>query len=173
MWSNADVNQLRARDYLRADYIAALCETLSPLRATRSDDDPQMIVVDRDRDGVSFMSTPNFHEGDGPHRLSRSGTLRFGDSAHAEFRLKVPGPDRFILVRDGAELRFRYVDKAERWVGNAVLAGTYRDASGAEYRFGRDGIATFPGRRPFLYTLAMDHVMSPYDYIDGEKPDAS
>lgn len=57
-------SHLKAGDYLREDYIEALCETLSPLHATRQDDDPQMITVDQGPAGVSFMPEHNFHEGD-------------------------------------------------------------------------------------------------------------
>jgi hypothetical protein len=81
------------------------------------------------------------------------------------FLLTVRDSGAFTLSRGGAELRFRFVDMAERWVSNAVIAGKYRDASGATYTFDRDGRAVIPGQKPFRYTLAMDHVLNPYDYV--------
>lgn len=171
--SNHSVNQLRTGEFLREDYIKALCETLSPIRATREDGDPQMIIVGRDRDGFSFMPTHNFHEGDDLYRPTNGGRLRLGDAASAVFALVVHNSEAFSLVRGNFCLRFRFVGQSERWVTNAVIAGTYRDASGDEYVFSRDGQARFPRRKPFDYTLGMDHVLTPYDYIYSRGPEKS
>jgi hypothetical protein len=81
------------------------------------------------------------------------------------FTLSVRDPERFTLLRGNTELRFRFVGQAERWVSNAIVAGTYQDASGAQYVLGTNGQATFPAAKPFGFTLAMDHVLNSYDYI--------
>ncbi len=39
----SELDQLQKGEYLREDYIQALCESLSPLRATRPDSDPQLV----------------------------------------------------------------------------------------------------------------------------------
>jgi hypothetical protein len=70
------LNHLRRGEYLREDYIRALCETRSPLKATRPDADPQLFILDSDKDGPYLMPIGNFHEGDVPHRVSREGKLQ-------------------------------------------------------------------------------------------------
>ena len=166
------MNQLRKGDYLREDYIQALCESLSPLRATRPDDDPQLIVTDRDKDGAYLMPhTHNFHEGGDLYRPSKDGRFLqmkpdgLPDAPFTHFTLRIRGLEAFSLVRDHAELTFRFVGQAERWVSDAVIAGTYQDEKGRQYVFGPEGQALFPGNRRFEYTLGMDHVLTDYDYI--------
>jgi hypothetical protein len=54
-------------------------------------------------------------------------------------------------------------------VSDAIIAGTYRDSMGKQYLFETNGQATFPARRQFDYTLALDHVLTGYDYIYSKK----
>jgi hypothetical protein len=159
------ISQLRPGEFLREDYIKALCETLSPLAAAPTGEPPQLMVVGQDRDGISFMPVHNLHEGDNLFRPAKQGRLRLGDSEGDDFVLAVKNPESFSLRQGNSELRFRLVTDAERWVSDAVLAGRYRDQSGAEYEFKSGGQALFPGGKRFQYTLALDHVLNPYDYI--------
>jgi hypothetical protein len=163
--------QIRKGEFLREDYIHSLCETLSPLRATRPDDAPQMIIVDRDGRGLTFMPIHNFHEGDNLFRLAADRHLRQakdeGGSDLGEL-LHGASTQEFHLKVGQQVLRFRYVGDAERWVSTAVLAGTYRDADGRSFVFGEDGIAEFPEGPRFKYSLGIDHILNSYDYIDNE-----
>ena len=163
-----EVDNLRTGEYLREDYIHALCDTLSPLRATRTDDNPQLIIVGRDKAGTSFMPNHNFHEGDSMFRLSRNRMFKPDDqgaSNSMNFRLRVRGAESFSLLKGNMELAFRFVGDAGRWVTEAVLTGRYKDAQGKPYIFGPGGEASFPGNRRFKYALGMDHVLNPFDYI--------
>lgn len=171
-------NQLREGEYLREDYIRALCESLSPLHATRPDGAPQLIIVEKDKEGTSFMPVANFHEGDDLYRPLKNGRLRkihpdgFEESL-ALFSLRVHGKDAFSLLDGERELQFRFVGKAERWVSDALIAGTYQDDKGGKYVFGANGQASFPGGRHFDYMLAMDHVLTNYDYLYSKDLNAS
>jgi len=163
-----ELNNLRAGEYLREDYIRALCDSLSPLKATRPDDDPQMIIVGRDKAGTSFMPTHNFHEGDNLFRPSKDGMFEPDEQGafnSMNFRLRLRGAESFSLLRGSNELKFRFVGDTEHWVSETVLAGQYEDAEGKQYVFGANGEASFPGNRRFRYTLATDHVLNAYDYI--------
>lgn len=164
---NSFDHQLRLGEYLREDYIDALCSTLSPLKATRPDDFPQLIVVARDEIGLSLMPIHNFHEGDEPYRVARDGTLKQNTNAlrqdMGQFTIRDTGC--FNLRKGATMFRFRFVENAERWVSTAVIAGSYRDGRGVAYVFDHSGKAHFPGREAFSYTLGLDHVLTDHDYI--------
>jgi hypothetical protein len=100
---------LRPGDYLREDYIRALCDSLSPLKATRPDDNPQMIIVGRDKAGTSFMPTHNFHEGDNIFRPSKDGVFEPDEQGafnSMNFRLALQRAESFSLLRGNTELNF-------------------------------------------------------------------
>jgi hypothetical protein len=165
---------LRKGEYLREDYIHALCETLSPLKATRPDADPQLFILDSDKDGAYLMPIHNFHDGGDPRRVSREGRLQRVESnpqriIDTGLTFNAHGTESFTLMKGSSELSFRFVAAGERWVSDSVIAGTYRDAMGRRYLFESGGQAVFPGDRQFDYTLAMDHVLSGYDYIYSKK----
>ncbi len=163
------VNRLLKGQYLREDYIRALCQTLSPLRATQPGEDPQLIVVDRKQQDAFFMQVHNFHEGGEVFRATKNGKLLQdgpdGRAVDTGFALTVHDQKSFSLSRGDRRFRFRFVDDAERWLSDALVAGTYRDAKGAPYVFDRNGHAKFPGARSFSYTLGIDHVLTNYDYL--------
>lgn len=166
-FSKPSAGDLRLGEYLREDYIEALCSTLSPLKATRPDEFPQLIALTRDQTGLSFMPNHNFHEGDEPYYITGSGLVKQNSGALSQDlgQLTIHHPEAFSLRKGAGSFRFRFVENAERWVSNAVLAGSYRDASGAEYVLDRSGKAIFPGQKPFSYTLALDHVLTDHDYV--------
>ncbi len=64
---------------------------------------------------------------------------------------------------------FRFVGDAERWVSDSVIAGNFQDAMGKRYVFEASGGAAFPDVGRFDYTLAIDHVLTHYDYIYSKK----
>ena len=158
--------ELRVGEYLREDYIKALCSTLSPLKATRPDGFPQLIVVARGQIGLSFMPIHNFHEGDEPYHVTKTGTVKQDGLSSSEIgTLIAQGPEAFSLEKEHSTFRFWFVGNAERWVSNAVIAGSYRDASGRMYVLDRSGKAFFPGQKVFSYSLSLDHVLTNHDYI--------
>jgi len=167
--------KLRTGDYLREDYIEALCSTFSPLRATRPDDYPQLIQVACDQIGIAFMPVHNFHEGDNLYVAAKDGVLkeRDDDVPRELGRLTIHGIEAFSLSTGIRTYRFRFVADAERWVTNAVIAGSYKDASGHDYSLGRDGMAHFLRQKPFSYTLGLDHVLTGHDYIYSRNPERS
>ena len=57
--------------------------------------------------------------------------------------------------------------RADRYVNQIALSGEYVDGNGRHYVFGRDGIASFPGRK-FKYTIGIDHVENQFDYIEDQ-----
>lgn len=79
--------------------------------------------------------------------------------------LAVPSAEAFSLHKRGRTFGFRFVGNAERWVSNAVIGGSYHDASGAEYVLDHSGKALFPGQKAFSYTLSLDHVLTNHDYV--------
>ena len=168
------LNQLRKGEYLREDYIHALCDTLSPLKATRHDTDPQLIVLESDQDGAYLMPIHNFHEGDVPHRVSPEGRLQriLSDPnrvTDTDLSFSAHGAASFSLMKGSSELSFRFVGDAERWVSDSVIAGTYQDATGKKYMFDTNGQAALPDGRRFDYMLATDHVLTRYDYIYSKR----
>jgi hypothetical protein len=165
--SKLGTDALRVGEYLREDYIKALCTTLSPMKATRPDDFPQLVAVTRDQSGLSFMPIHNFHEGDEPYHLTGSGLLKQTTGALPQDlgQLTAHTAEAFSLRKGANTFRFRLVENAERWVSNAAIAGSYRDESGAKYVLDRSGKAIFPGQEPFSYTLGLDHVLTDHDYV--------
>ena len=138
------------------------------------DSDPQMIILDSDQDGAYLIPTYNFHESDVNHRVSREGRLQKVESnpnriTDTDFSFSARGTESFGLMRGNSELSFRFVGDAGRWVSDSVIAGTYQDAMGKKYLFDTNGQAAFPDGRRFDYTLAMDHILTPYDYIYSKK----
>jgi len=167
------LTHLRKGQYLREDYIHALCETLSPLEASRPDADPQLFTLDSDKNGAYLMPIHNFHEGDDPHRVSREGRLQIDSNPQGivdtNLAFNAGGMESFTLMKGSSQLSFRFVGDAGRWVSDSIIAGTYRDAMGKQYSFEPGGQAVFPGGRRFDYTLSMDHILTHYDYIYSEK----
>jgi hypothetical protein len=114
-----------------------------------------------------MMPTHNFHEAEVPYHVTGSGLVEesTGTSPQNLGQLTIHSVEAFSLQNRTSVFRFRFVDNAERWVSNAVIAGSYRDASGAEYVLQPNGRAIFPGQAPFSYSLALDHVLTDHDYI--------
>jgi hypothetical protein len=157
-------------EYLRNDYIDKVKSTHSHQKALVSGS-PQLIVVAPDAAGSLLTAILNFHEG-GPDFLLRDGN-RLSVREDAGFDLA----NLTFAVLDGRHFRlgfasfgpqvYTFVGASSVFVAGFTVVGEYLDGKNQHYTFGRDGIASFPGRK-FKYTVGTDEVLNRFDYYTDE-----
>jgi hypothetical protein len=164
-------NLLPKGDYLREDYIRALCESRSALLTwhkvgAETYRGLDQITIGGTAKNISIFAGYNFHEGSGEIRPENDGTLHLGEVIYS---MDIDGKDSFQLSDGKSTVHFRYVGDWQLWADRSVIAGSYKDAKGSKYVFGNDGVAHFPGNRSFDYKIGLDEVLTDYDYIYSDQ----
>ncbi len=165
----------RMGDYLDTRYVQALQKSGSPWKAAAEDTRlgwPQVISVQAAPGGRLVALNYGWHDGRMLVMVQRNGEMHreLAWTRPPGVALRIAGKDVLCLASATAPQPhcYEYVGDATRYVTNAVLAGTYRDRQGQQYRFSADGHAHFPGF-DFRYALMMEQTNDPYDFfqIDG------
>jgi len=149
--------------YFNTVFLAKLTKTKS-LHKSWSGNDPQAILVSRDKGALQLDLVINWHEGD-----------------RASFELANPAKqiptegerDKAFYPQDATHFAFKdwngkrsyvYVGNDQQFLIDTLIAGTYADARGRRYVFSRDGKAQFPNRS-FRYEVYSDMVFENCDLI--------
>jgi len=157
-------------DYLDTAYIKALQKTRSPLLAGAGDAGlrmPQLVSVQAQGSARRFAANFNWREGRLLFVLQRNGVLHreLAWGPDPAIALRITGTENFCLTPlQGDEHCYRYVQNAQNYINRVVLSGHYVDRQGAEYRFGADGQAHFPGY-DFAWSLMLEQVSDQYDFF--------
>jgi hypothetical protein len=157
-------------DYLDIAYIRVLQKTRSPLLAGAEDAGlhmPQLVSVQAQGAARRFAANFDWRHGTLLFVLQRNGVLHreLAWGPDPAIALRITGTENFCLSPlRGAEHCYRYVQNAQDYINRVVLTGRYVDRQGAEYRFGPDGQARFPGY-DFAYSLMLEQVSDHYDFF--------
>lgn len=154
-------------EYLRNDYIDKINQTRSTLLAIKSNE-PQMIIVKKEKNVLSLMTVFNFHEGGAIFTLRKDGTIVTETSAGddvSNLQLAITDPKNIQLGYGRFKVEnYQYVSDATLFVAQKILVGKYKDKKGHKYIFQEDGMALFPTGK-FQYKIGLDHLEIPYEYF--------
>jgi hypothetical protein len=143
-------------DYISVEYIDALIQTRSPIKAGERSDRRRYCKVEFDTKGKEiFFGIGNFHDSEALYVTGPTlGNVRkvFGQMP---VKLKVVSPSEFSISIEGKTLVFRHVGSLKRFVAHNTIAGKYKDNKGGLYTFTEEGLAIFPDRS-FRYEVPTD-----------------
>lgn len=162
---------LNPGDYMREEYMVAVTQTRSPLKAWREmeaskNEAVEIITIGNDKNGRFLTVDYNFHEGSDPLRPATDGAVTLNSTRYS---IHVLDKYRFALSSDASSMGFQYVGDSQKWADKATIAGTYQDERGQRYTFQSNGKAEFPGNQTFDYNTGLDMILSSHDYFYSNK----
>jgi hypothetical protein len=157
-------------EYLRTDYISLLKSTRSPRKSTISGS-AQLLLVNRDTNGISIQAIFNFHEGGLTFLLKPDGKIVLTEE-------QVTNP--FVGIIDSAHIKLGYntspaqiycfVGNAEHFAEGICLVGQYLDKDKKKYIFMNDGTVLLRQNK-LNYQIGLDVFPAlDYDYFTTQSP---
>ena len=149
--------------YFNTVFLAKLTKTKS-LHKSWSGNDPQAILVSRDKGALQLDLVINWHEGDRASFDLANPAKQIRVAGESDKTFTPQDVTHFAFQDSGGKHAYLFVGNDQQFLIDTLIAGTYADARGRRYVFSRDGKAQFPDRS-FRYEIYSDMVFENCDLI--------